>query len=120
MKHGGDAVADRLPVAVGKRDVDREIDPGARHDLPFERIAMEVDDARQYPKAARIDIKRGARGVRADGIDIPLRNPQRGFDKLAVDKGFAALDQNISHEMALRRVMIAFAASYLSRNSSTA
>ena len=45
---GGDAVADRLPVAVNERDVDREVDARTRHHLPLERIAMQIDNARQH------------------------------------------------------------------------
>jgi hypothetical protein len=53
VEHRGDAVGDRLPVAVDQRDVDREIDARPRHHLPLERIAMQIDDARQHQKAAR-------------------------------------------------------------------
>ncbi len=40
MIDGGDAVADRLPVAVGQRHIDGKIDAGARHHLPLECVAM--------------------------------------------------------------------------------
>ena len=49
VKHRGDAVGYRLPVAFGQRDVDRKIDAGARHHLPLEGVAMDVDDARAAP-----------------------------------------------------------------------
>ena len=52
---GRDAIADRLPIAVDKRNVDREIDAGARHHLPLERVAMEIDDSRQHQQAIGID-----------------------------------------------------------------
>jgi hypothetical protein len=48
MIDGRDAVGDRLPVAVDQRDVDRKVDSGARHHLPLERIAMQIDNAGQY------------------------------------------------------------------------
>ena len=57
MIDGGDAVADRLPVAVDERDIDGKIDAGARHHLSFERVAMQIDDARQHHETARIDFK---------------------------------------------------------------
>ncbi len=48
VKGGGDAVRDQLPVGVDQRHVDRKVDTGARHHLPLERIAVQVDDAGQH------------------------------------------------------------------------
>src|SRR5712672_970709 len=44
----GDSVADSLPVAVDQSYIDGKIDTRAGHDLPLERIAMQIDDARQH------------------------------------------------------------------------
>src|ERR1700688_553041 len=57
MIDGGDAVADRLSVAVDQRHIDGKIDAGARHHLPLERITMQIDDARKDQKAAGIEAK---------------------------------------------------------------
>ena len=57
MKDCGDAISDCLPVAVDQRHIYREIHARAGHHLPLERIAMQVDDARQYLEAARINMK---------------------------------------------------------------
>ena len=58
VKHRGDAVGDRLPVAVDQRHIDGKIDAGARHHLPLERVAVQIDDARQHLQAAGIDAER--------------------------------------------------------------
>jgi hypothetical protein len=52
VKDRGDAVADRLTVAVGERHIDRKTDAGAGHHLPLERVAMQIDDARQHHEIA--------------------------------------------------------------------
>jgi hypothetical protein len=79
MIDGCDAVRDRLPVAVDQCDVDRKIDPGARHHLPLERIAMQIDNARQHQQAAGIDTGRAVVVARTHGCDLAAGNPQRGF-----------------------------------------
>ena len=76
---GRDAVADRLPVAVDQRHIDRKIDAGARHHLPLEGIAMQIDNARQHQQAAGIDAGRAVAVVRTHGDDLAAGNPQRGF-----------------------------------------
>jgi hypothetical protein len=60
MKYGGDAVADRLPVAVGQRHIGGKIDAGARHHLPLEGIAMQVDDPGKHLQAAGVKAQRRA------------------------------------------------------------
>ncbi len=55
VKHRGDAVADRLAIAVGQCHVDRKVDAGAGHHLPLEGIAMKIDDAGQHQQVARVD-----------------------------------------------------------------
>ena len=60
MKNRGDAISDRLPVAVDQGHVDGKIDPGTRHHLPLERIAMQIDDSRQHQQVAGIDTERSA------------------------------------------------------------
>ena len=102
VKHRGDAVADRLAVAVGERHVDREVDPGARHHLPLEGIAMQIDDARQHQQVARVDRKPrpAARGI--DLGDVLSGQGKRRLDELGADQGPAALKENVCHAIALR------------------
>ena len=123
MKHGGHAVADGLPVAVKQRQVDREIDAGARHHLPLERVAMEVDDARQHDEPARVDRQRTVPAFGSDGIDVAARRPHRGVLEFLAEQGPAAFNEKIGHDVALRRLLwmdSLEAASYLSRKSSMA
>lgn len=86
VKNRGDAVADRLAVAVGERDVDREIDPGARHHLSLEGIAMQIDDARQDQQIARLDRqpRPAARGI--DLRDVRSGHEKRRFGELGADQ----------------------------------
>src|SRR5690349_1085176 len=100
MKHRGDAVADRLAVAVDERDVDREIHAGARHHLPLEGVAMDVDDARQHQQAARVDRDRRASAA-VDLCDVLARDGQRGLGELRADQGPATFKENIGHARAL-------------------
>ena len=51
----GDAVRHQLPVGLQHRHVERKHRLGARHDLPFEGIAMDIDDAGQDQAIPRID-----------------------------------------------------------------
>jgi hypothetical protein len=60
MKDRGDAVGDRLPVAVDQRHIGREVDAGTGHHLPLERVAMQVDNARQHQEVAAVDAERAA------------------------------------------------------------
>ncbi|MGY3225600.1 hypothetical protein ACVIM5_006207 [Bradyrhizobium sp. USDA 4512] len=123
MEHGGDAVGDRLPVAVDQRHVGREVDAGARHHLPLERIAVQVDDAGQHQQATGIDVKRGATLLGVERADVATSGPQRGLDQGAVNQRAPALDENVRHDAALRCLFCDWdtaSASYLSRNSSTA
>jgi hypothetical protein len=57
----GDAVRDRLPVAIDEADVERHVDARARHDLSLEGIAVDVDDAGEQHEAAGVE--RAAIGV---------------------------------------------------------
>jgi hypothetical protein len=63
-----------------KRTIDRKIDAGARHHLPLEGIAMQIDNARQHQQAAGIDAGRAVAVVRTHGDDLAAGNPQRGFE----------------------------------------
>ena len=59
------------------------------------------------------------------GADFPTGDSQRGFGDLVAEQGPAAFDERCRHDAALRsrlleKVAAAVAASYLSRNSSTA
>ena len=86
----GDAVGDRLAVAVDQRHIDGKIDAGARHHLPLEGIAMQVDDARQHQQVAGVDRRalRHARcattsrilppAIRSDGVDEFRRRAEPG------------------------------------------
>ena len=98
---GGDAVADRLPVAVDKRHVDGKIDAGARHHLPLEGVAMEVDDTRQHQQAVGIDGERTAAMIRTDGDDLAACDPQRRVDNFVAEQRPAAFDQ---HSVTMRRL----------------
>jgi hypothetical protein len=100
----GDAVADRLPVAVGQRHIDGKVDAGARHHLPLEGVAMEVDDTRQHQQATGIDAQRAAAMVRTSGNDVAARDLQRGVGNLVAgflaEQDPAAFDQHVSHDAA--------------------
>ncbi len=91
VKHRGEAVGDGLPVAVDERDIDGEADAGAGHHLPFERIAMQVDDSRQDRQAAGIDHQRTAAVAGTDGADVAAGDPQRGFKDFSAEQGPASL-----------------------------
>ncbi len=97
---GGDAVADRLPVAVDQRNVDRKVDAGARHHLPLEGVAMEVDDAGQHQQATGIDAQRVAAVVRTSRNDIAAGDLQRGVNKFSAEQDPAAFDQHVGHDAA--------------------
>jgi len=58
MKDRCDAVADRLAVAIDKRDIEGEVGARARHHLPLEGVAMQIDDARQRQEAPRVQFER--------------------------------------------------------------
>ena len=75
MVDGRNPVADRLPVAVNKRHIDRKIDAGARHHLPLEGVAMQVDNARQNQQAAGIDAGRTVTIVRTHRDDLAAADP---------------------------------------------
>ncbi len=73
MKHRRNPVGNDLPVGVGERDVEREVDARTRHHLPFERIAMYIDDTRQQQETVGIDCAFRA-AFRADfGNDAVIR-----------------------------------------------
>src|SRR6516225_5014396 len=55
MKDRGDPVRYGLAVAVDESNVQRNIYAGPRHHLPFEGIAVNVDNARQDDQAVSID-----------------------------------------------------------------
>jgi len=74
VEHGGDAVCDRLTVAVDQGDIDRKVDASARHHLALERIAMEVDDTRQHEKIAGIKLERGGFLACIEAADFIARN----------------------------------------------
>ena len=92
MKGGGDAVRDQLPVGVDQRHVDRKVDTGPGHHLPLERIAVQVDDARQHEKVGCVDAERGSARRTADVDDLAVGDSEGGFDQLAADQRLAAFD----------------------------
>src|SRR3954452_4848263 len=101
MKYRGDAVADRLAIAVGERHVDPKVDPGARHHLSLEGIAMQIDDSRQHQQVARVDRQPcpAARGI--DLWDVRSGHEKRRFRELGADQGSPALDEYVCHATAL-------------------
>src|SRR5882672_3806439 len=124
MKNRGDAISDRLSVAVDQGHVDGKIDPGTRHHLPLERIAMQIDDSRQYQQVAGIDTERSASVARFHGVDYAAGDLHRGFTNFSAEQSPAAFDEYVGHDRALRRegcerpAMVAD--SYFARKSSTA
>jgi len=112
-----------MPLHQGH--VNREINAGARHHLPLERVTMQVDDAGQREQAACVERMRPAT-VSAHVGDNAAGDPQRGLGKIPVDERPPALNHKIertAHDAALRLLVLAGAQSpepsYLSRNSST-
>lgn len=119
VKYRGDAVADRLAVAVGERNVDREVDAGARYHLPLEGIAVQIDDAGQDQQIACIDRqpRPAARGV--DPGDILSGHRQRRLDEVGADQGPAAFQEYVCHAIAFRLLAEGLVrASYVERKSS--
>src|SRR3954453_12447494 len=117
MKYRGDAGADRLAIAVGERHVDRKVDPGARHHLSLESIAMQIDDARQHQQVARVDRQPcpAARGI--DLCDVRSGHEKRRFGELGADQGLPALQEYVCRATALR-LLESPPASYAVRKSS--
>src|SRR5262245_7140628 len=71
MEHGGDAVSDRLSVAVYKGNVERDINARARHDLPLTSVAMNVDNARQQQEPSGVQ-RADARTIRTNRGNKPV------------------------------------------------
>jgi hypothetical protein len=105
VKHRGDAVGDRLPVAVDERDVDRKIHARAGHHLPLECVAMQVDDSRQHQQPTRVDRKGAAALVGSDRADIAARDPQGAIRKFVAEQNPAAFNKYVGHDVALRRLL---------------
>jgi len=121
MENGGDAVTDRLAVAIKKGDVDGKIDTGSRHHLPLERVAVQIDDTRQHQEAPRIELDLAAEPAAADVVDLAICDRQRALQNFAAKQGAATFNENLCHDAAdlfgfgEGRVIV----SYFSRNSST-
>ena len=92
MEGGGDAVGDKLTVNGGQRDFGWDRHPWARHQRLLESVAMDIDDAGQHIKPARVDA--GGVGGRAVGED-PARDRHRGIGESAVHQRVATLDQPV-------------------------
>ena len=54
MVNGGDSAGDELAVEFVDRDIDGEVGAGPRRDFLFERVGVEVDEARKHIGAAGI------------------------------------------------------------------
>ncbi|MCW2239972.1 hypothetical protein [Azospirillum canadense] len=83
MQRRGDAVGDQLAVGVQQRDVGREMHARAWHQLPFEGVAVQVNDARQQEQPAGLDHAAGWRVV-ADLNDAAVGDGDPGLDEDAV------------------------------------
>ena len=66
---------------------------------------MQVDDARQHSEAARIDRQRAVRTVAADGTDIAAGRPERDVLEFLAEQDPAAFNENVGHDVALRRLV---------------
>src|SRR3982075_3302228 len=62
--------------------------------------------------------------IRTHGADFAVGDPQRGLNKFFAEQSPAAVNENVGHDIALRRWLRersgVLAASYFARNSSTA
>src|SRR5262249_50223929 len=106
MEHGGDAVGDRLPVAVDERDVERDVDPRARHDLPLKGVAVNIYNARKQQETSAVE-RAGAGLIRTDGRDEPVvwADMHRRFLEAPVNQDLCAGDAKIhapTHATAVR------------------
>jgi len=88
VERRGDAVCDKLPVGLEQRDVVGEIDARPRHRLALERVAVDIDDARQQQQAARIPYLRVGTGSAEPAVD----HFDLGIDKSPVRGGSAGID----------------------------
>ncbi len=70
MERRGDAVGQKLRLGIVQRDIGGKPDAGARLQLPLERVAVNIDDARKYQKPARIEPR--AMPVAVDAGDAPV------------------------------------------------
>ena len=100
------------------------MDSRARHHLPLEGIAMQIDDARKYQEIAGIDRAGRTFDSAAESDDGAVCDRERGLDNLFAEQRPAAWNENILHDTALLRGLVNWkaeeAASYLSRNASIA
>ncbi len=94
MKHRGDAVRDDLAVGIDERDIEREVDTRPRHHLALERVAVNIDNARQQHQALGVDRMRRA-AIRADLGDDAVVRVNAGFSKLAAGQNFGPGNTNV-------------------------
>jgi hypothetical protein len=78
-------VRNELPVRVHEGDIMRKQSIGARHDLPFEGIAMDVDNARE---------DEGATGIK--NIGIAGKNGLTDLGNVTVPASQVSIDQSLS------------------------
>ena len=70
MEGGGDAVGEQLRLGVVQRDVGVEIDTGARLQLAFECVTVDIDDTGQHEQTSCVDLlAAAAAAVAADAGD---------------------------------------------------
>jgi hypothetical protein len=98
MKHRGDTIGNRLPVAVDQGDINREIDTGARHHLALEGVAVHIHDARQRDQAAAVDPDDRGRISQRYLRDLSVGNMDESFGNLVAEQHVTALNCNIGHE----------------------
>ena len=68
MEDGGDAVGEGLAIALEQRDIERKRHARPWHQLAFEGVAVDVDDAGKNEKAPGVDRTFGRR-IHADPGD---------------------------------------------------
>src|SRR5271165_232067 len=109
MKSRGDAVGNCLSVAFAERHVEWKIDARPGHHLPFERVAVNIDNPGQDPKAAGIDallrllLIADARNDAAFGTEMN----GCGF-KSAVNESLSALDADLHDFLSCRQAVSDF------------
>ncbi len=92
---GGDAVAEELPVRLQERDVVGKVHARPRHQLPLERVAMNIDDAGQHEGPACVHaVPRGGGGGAHMG-DPAVVDRDRGLDQAVRRQNAAVFDNQV-------------------------
>src|SRR5262245_52432954 len=100
--HRRDSITDRLTVTLGQRDIDRKRNARPRHQLAFESIRMNVDDAGQHQKAGCINAA-AISGFGSNSCNQPLAfaDIDLGRRQFTAHQRRSALD---AHKLVLRRM----------------